>query len=57
MLAVAVSSWFGYRRVRAALEHEFESRLEHMAAAVPVTPEYIADIHRRFDESNSYLDA
>ena len=57
MLATAVSSWYGYQRVRAALEHEFESRLEHMAAAVPVTPEHIADIHRRFDESNSYLDA
>lgn len=55
VLATAVSAWFAWRGVRAALESDFERRLLHMAAAQQVSRADIAEIARLREESNAYL--
>ena len=56
VIATAISSWLGYRGVQAALQSDFERRLERMAAAQQITAEEIRDIQRLHEDSNRYGD-
>ncbi|HEY6867164.1 MAG TPA: ATP-binding protein [Candidatus Eisenbacteria bacterium] len=54
VVATAVSSWLGYRGVKAALGSEFERRLEHMATAQQISPDEVDDIRLLREDSNAY---
>ena len=56
MLATAISTRLGYRGAQAALQSEFERRLQHMAAAQEITAAHVADIQRLHEDANGYLD-
>ncbi len=56
MLATAISTRVGYRGAQAALQSEFERRLEHMAGAQEITAAHVADIQRLHEDANGYLD-
>ena len=55
-LATAISAGLAYRGVRTALESEFESRLEHLAAAAQITANDVHEIRLLGDDANAYLD-
>ena len=56
VIATLALSWFSYRGVRAALEHEFERRLSSVAAATAsqISPDDIADAHLLGEEGTGY---
>src|SRR5207253_178711 len=55
-LATAISAGLAYRGVRTALESEFESRLEHLAAAAQLTAGDVREIRLLGEDANAYLD-